>query len=151
MPKESSSAYLSLDNGYLDDSGKQIEADTEEFHDWLQNNDSFRVDAGENSYRARKESYTGTDYWYGVKKVAGKLHKRFIGKTEEVTRDRLSAVADNIRQPSAKSTPQAVVQPVVQPVEQIDLGQKIVALEAQVAVMQQQLTMVLELLGKQSA
>lgn len=147
MPKRTSNAYLSLDQYCLYDEGERIEPDTGNFYQWLHNNDSFRVEAGENSYRARKESYTGTDYWYGVKKVVGKLHKRFIGKTEEVTHERLGAIARNIRQPSAKSP-----QEVVQPVDEVDLKQEIVALKAQMAAIQQQLTkLLLELQGKEIA
>lgn len=144
MPKRTSNAYLSLEQYCLYDEGERIEPDTGEFTRWLHNNDSFRVEAGDNSYRARKESYTGIDYWYGVKKVAGKLHKRFIGKTEEVTHERLGAIARNIRQPSAKSSPPEVVQTV----NQVDLKQEIVALKAQMAAIQEQLTKLFELQGK---
>lgn len=144
MPKRTSNAYLSLEQYCLYDEGERIEPDTGEFTRWLHSNDSFRVEAGDNSYRARKESYTGIDYWYGVKKVAGKLHKRFIGKTEEVTHERLGAIARNIRQPSAKSAPPEVIQKV----NQVDLKPEIVALKAQMAAIQEQLTKLLELQGK---
>lgn len=144
MSKSAKDMYLSLALGYLYDSGKQIEADSPEFYDWLQSHSSFKVEAAENSYRARKESYTSNDYWYGVKKVDGKLHKKFIGKSDEVTCDRLKEVADIIRQPPVKTPPKKVVQPV----DQIDLAQKITALEAQITAMQEQLTKLLECQGK---
>lgn len=157
MPKQSSTALLNLELGYLEESGSSIQVDTPEFQNWLHNNDSFRVEAaGENSYRARKESYTGTDYWYGVKKVSGKLHKRFIGKTNEVTCDRLTQIAHSIRQPSAKATASATnqVQPLPlepQKIETSFLEAKIDALQRQVDTLQQQLTMLVESQGKIAA
>ncbi|NMG20700.1 GIY-YIG nuclease family protein [Brasilonema bromeliae] len=137
-------AGLHLKEKYLQDNKTRIDCNTPSFEQWLQDNISFRVEAGENSYRARKESYTSNDYWYAVKKVDGKLHKKFIGKSDEVTCDRLKEVADVIRQPPVKTPPKAVVQPV----DQISLAQKITALEAQVTAMQEQLTKLVEYQGK---
>lgn len=86
--------YLELPNG------KMIELDRPEFVHWLEapENRSFRFQhgfAGEQSFTARKEpSKKGQgDYWYGYRKVDGKLHKRYIGKSEDVTRPRLEEIA----------------------------------------------------------
>jgi hypothetical protein len=79
--------------------GTLIELDTPAFLNWLESHDSFRFQsgiAGVNSYRARKEKI---NYWYAIKKVNGKLHKHFIGKSGEVTHSRLLEVADKIMQP----------------------------------------------------
>ncbi|KAB8316110.1 hypothetical protein SD81_028420 [Tolypothrix campylonemoides VB511288] len=84
------------------DGGQEIELDTPAFLNWLEQNDSFRFEAGvggEDSYRARKEKLSGVDYWYAVKKVSGRLHKKFIGRSNEVTRNRLIEVSQTIRQP----------------------------------------------------
>ena len=84
------------------DDGREIELDTPAFLDWLEQNDSFRFEAGvggEDSYRARKEKLSGVDYWYAVKKVSGRLHKKFLGRSSEVTQNRLIEVAQTIRQP----------------------------------------------------
>ncbi|MDF5726617.1 MAG: hypothetical protein PUP92_00920 [Rhizonema sp. PD38] len=139
MPKQSSTACLNLDLGYLEESGSSIQVDTPEFQDWLHNNDSFRVEALENSYRARKESYTGVPYWYAIKKVAGKLHKRFIGKTGEVTLVRLNQIAQLIRQPSAKSSAtSATSNPTEEHSSPEPQKTEIVALQAEIKAMQQQ-------------
>ena len=63
---------------------------------WLDDPDNrdFRYMAGEHSFTARKEtSKTGKDYWYAYRKVEGRLHKRYIGKSEDITSKRLSEVA----------------------------------------------------------
>jgi hypothetical protein len=86
----------------ITDDRREIELDTPAFLHWLEQNDSFRFEAGvggEDSYRARKEKLSGVDYWYAVKKVSGRLHKKFIGRSHEVTHNRLIEVAQTIRQP----------------------------------------------------
>lgn len=79
--------------------GSMIEVGSSKFLSWLDNPDnrSFRFIAGfagEQSFTARKEtSKKGeADYWYGYRKVSGKLHKRYIGKSEDVTLERLKEV-----------------------------------------------------------
>lgn len=96
-----SSDYLELA------SGKMIELGSTKFFEWLNNPDnrSFRFIAGEKgnqSFTARKEtSKKGEgDYWYGYRRVEGKLHKRYIGKPEDVTRERLKDVAFSLESPS---------------------------------------------------
>ncbi len=87
--------------------GNMIELDSPKFFEWLETseNRSFRFQygfAGEQSFTARKEtSKKGQgDYWYGYRKVNGKLHKRYIGKPEDVTRSRLQEVAVALDTPS---------------------------------------------------
>ena len=81
---------------------------------WLNDPDNriFRYQAGKRSFTARKEpSQTGqTDYWYACRKVDGKLHKRYIGKSEDITGRRLREIAlalDTLPEPRQK-TPKPV-------------------------------------------
>lgn len=92
-----SSEYLEITNG------KMIELGSAKFFEWLDNR-SFRFiagDAGNQSFTARKEtSKKGEgDYWYGYRRVEGKLHKRYIGKPEDVTLGRLKEVAASLESP----------------------------------------------------
>jgi hypothetical protein len=82
--------------------GNLIKIDSQAFQDWLEANNSFKFVAGFggcHSYRARKEALRGVNYWYAVKRVNGTLHKKFIGKSHEVTHSRLCEIADVIMQP----------------------------------------------------
>jgi LuxR family maltose regulon positive regulatory protein len=45
------------------------------------------------SFTARREQKHGGWYWYAYRKRAGKLHKAYLGKAEELTLDRLNATA----------------------------------------------------------
>lgn len=76
---------------------------------WLNDpkNRIFRYFAGERSFTARKEtSKTGqADYWYAYRKVAGNLHKRYIGKSEDMSIFRLHEVATALdTSPEPRST-----------------------------------------------
>lgn len=91
--------------------GQMIELDNPKFLEWLETpeNRSFRFQygfAGEQSFTARKEpSKRGqANYWYGYRKVESKLHKRYIGKSEDVTRLRLQEVAVALDTPSPERT-----------------------------------------------
>ena len=74
-------------------SGKMLKLGSAGFLNWANNPDnrSFRFIAGfagEQSFTARKEaSKKGDgDYWYGYRRVGGKLHKRYLGKSSEIGR-----------------------------------------------------------------
>lgn len=122
------------------DDNKLIKLDTPAFLTWLESNKSFRFEAGIggcDSYRARKETLSGVDYWYAVKKVNGKLHKRFIGKSEDVTHPRLVEISKLIRQPSTRNK-QPIDNPELQPelqpgqppqLPQTDLTERVAQLE----------------------
>ena len=63
---------------------------------WLEVNDSFRYEriGAKKGYTVRKETKRGGDYWYGYRKVAGKLQKRYIGKTAELSIAKLDEIAE---------------------------------------------------------
>lgn len=68
----------------------------EHWLEWLLNAQSFRYVPPTNApFTVRKEkSRRGDgDYWYGYRKVQGKLHKRYIGKAEDLTVNRLEEIA----------------------------------------------------------
>ena len=67
--------------------------------EWLGRTQSFRYVPSENApFTVRKEkSRRGDgDYWYGYRKVGGKLHKRYIGKAEDLTVNRLEEIANRL-------------------------------------------------------
>jgi chromosome segregation ATPase len=65
---------------------------------WLESITSFRFLPGDRSkaYTARKESGI---YWYGCRKIAGKVRKKYIGKSSEVTAARLKEIAEALEIP----------------------------------------------------
>ena len=84
----------------LEDS-KVFELDSPKGSAWLESIGSFRFEpSGANKpYTVRKESGKGGDYWYGYRKVAGKLHKKYIGKSSEVNTVKLEEIAEALNTP----------------------------------------------------
>lgn len=81
--------------------GKVFELDSPRGKTWLESIGSFRFEpSGANKpYTVRKESGKGGDYWYGYRKVAGRLHKKYIGKSSELSVVKLEGIAEALNTP----------------------------------------------------
>jgi len=86
-------------------SGKCFEVGSHEWWNWVNSDkaESFRFecDFGVRGYRARREeikSRSGS-FWYAYKRVDGKLRKRYLGKSEELTLERLENIAYDLAKP----------------------------------------------------
>src|SRR2546421_6610574 len=82
----------------LDTTGKNpssIRVGSAAWYDWLANEQnksfSFRNDLG--TFTARLERQRNGWYWYAYRRSKGKLHKVYLGRTEELTLERLKAIA----------------------------------------------------------
>lgn len=73
--------------------GKVFELHSSKGSAWLESVSSFRYEptGAKKPYTVRKES---GDYWYGYRKVAGKLHKKYIGKNSELSIAQLKEIAE---------------------------------------------------------
>jgi len=112
---------FSVSGGLLEpEHGNMIEIDSYRWFDWLAENQSFRYESDKHApYTARKEK---SDYWYGYRKVSGKLHKRYIGKSVEVTQEKLEAIGEALNVAPEPKTPrvtQSVTDRVTDTVTQI--------------------------------
>jgi chromosome segregation ATPase len=78
--------------------GKVFELDSYKGLAWLELIGSFRFEPSGDSkpYTVRKESGI---YWYGCRKVAGKVRKKYIGKSSEVTVAKLEEIAEALEIP----------------------------------------------------
>ena len=74
------------------ESGYTIPLDSPQWQEWLNNAQSFRYcpTSDNAAYTARREKL----YWYAYRKQQGKLHKRYLGKAEELTLERLEHIAE---------------------------------------------------------
>ncbi len=80
------------------DTGNIIELGTPQWLDWLESRQSFRYEPNTgNGFTVRQEK---AGYWYGYRKVAGKLHKRYIGTSDDLTANRLNEVSQLLEQPT---------------------------------------------------
>src|SRR5581483_1368451 len=70
--------------------------ETPEWYEWLTTATSFAFVSERGSFTARKEqvrSKRGGWYWKAYRKQQGKLSRAYLGKSEELTRERLIAAA----------------------------------------------------------
>jgi hypothetical protein len=69
------------------------------WRDWLAATDSsgFRFDAVAGRFTARRETRRNAAYWYAYRKSAGTLRKVYLGRTADLTRERLDAAAAALR------------------------------------------------------
>jgi len=81
------------------DIGQVIEVGSKQWLNWLMENLSFHYESQSSDigFTTRREK---SGYWYAYKKVSGKLHKRYLGISEDLTIERLEEVAAHITQPS---------------------------------------------------
>ena len=95
------------------DDGCVIEFESPKGSKWLESVVSFRYEStrGLASFTARKQVVRGIGYWYGSRKVAGKLHKKYISKVEDMTIAKLEQVAEWLNNPPvADKTTKAVAE-----------------------------------------
>jgi len=72
--------------------GKVFEIDSSKGATWLDSIGSFRFEPSGNSKPCTVRKESGV-YWYGCRKVAGKVRKKYIGKSSEITLAKLEEVA----------------------------------------------------------
>ena len=118
--------------------GNMIQIDTKCWFGWLTENKSFRYESNNHApFTVRKEK---SDYWYGYRKIAGKLYKRYIGRSLEVTQEKLESVAEELTTPvkGYKVAP-LVTQSVPKVVADTVTHDRILALEVRLQLMEERL------------
>jgi chromosome segregation ATPase len=131
--------------------GKVFELDSSKGSAWLESIGSFRFKpSGDNKpYTVRKEA---SAYWYGCRKVAGKVRKKYIGKSSEVRIAKLEEIAEALEIPAVpQASKVAEVAGVAEVAEKVtEVAQdRLTALELQVANLQEAVETLQEaLLGK---
>ena len=125
--------------------GKVFELGSPKGSAWLESIGSFRFEPSSDSkpYTVRKESGI---YWYGCRKVAGKVRKKYIGKSLKVSVAKLEEIAEALEIPPVpRANKVAEVAEVVEKVTQVaEVAEKVTqvaqdrltALELQVANLQ---------------
>jgi LuxR family maltose regulon positive regulatory protein len=71
---------------------------------WVNQLSSFAFHGRNGFYTVRKEYRRGTGYWYAYVRIEGKLTKRYVGKSTELTLDGLERLAQEIW-----ASPQSIV------------------------------------------
>ncbi len=85
-------------NGFLEDPGRDethagVPVGSTEWYSWLTQHRSFRFEHPSTPYTARREQRPGGWYWYASRRTEGTLHTLYLGRSEDLTLERLEAVA----------------------------------------------------------
>jgi chromosome segregation ATPase len=129
-------AIPSIVQGLIEaEDGKVFELDSPKGAAWVESIGSFRFEPRGNSkaYTVRREP---SGYWYGCRKVAGKVRKKYIGKSSEVNTAKLEKIAEALEVPLVPRVNQVaeVAQEVTQDVQVAEVAQgRLTALELEVA------------------
>jgi predicted ATPase/DNA-binding CsgD family transcriptional regulator len=89
-----------------DEHPAQIVVDSMGWYAWLQTASTFTFRSEHGSFTARKEragNRRGTAYWRAYRTWQGKLYRVYLGRSEELTLERLNAVATVLSSPHAES------------------------------------------------
>ena len=77
-----------------DSSPDTISIGTAAWYRWLEQHHSFTFETSSMTFTARKEQRPGGWYWYAYRRIGGKLHSFYLGKSEELTIQRLNSTAE---------------------------------------------------------
>ena len=91
MPKASDGTLQHYTEGRT--SLDPIPIGTAAWYIWLEQHRSFSFEADRLTFTARKEQRPGGWYWYAYRRSQGKLRTSYLGKSEELTLERLTTVA----------------------------------------------------------
>jgi hypothetical protein len=72
-----------------DTSTTTISIGTAAWYSWLEQHASFTYETPRITFTARKEQRPGGRYWYAYRRIRGKLHSFYLGKSAELTLQRL--------------------------------------------------------------
>src|SRR5258708_14110796 len=87
----------------------QLRVGTSAWYAWLQTATDFRVRGPFGTFTVRREqagNQRGNWYWRAYRKRAGKLHRVYVGTSEEVTLERLRTAAARLSAPHTPRGPE---------------------------------------------
>src|SRR5579875_2406922 len=90
-------------DGYLQQPATQgipldpITIGTEAWFNWLEQHHSFSFETGNLRFTVRKERRPGGWYWYAYRRSQGRLHSVYLGRSEELTLERLNTTAQALK------------------------------------------------------
>lgn len=73
-----------------------VSLNSPQWGEWLSHHDQFKFKGAAGHFSARRETRSGCDYWYAYRRRNDKLHKVYLGKSEEITLPRLEQAAANL-------------------------------------------------------
>jgi LuxR family maltose regulon positive regulatory protein len=98
MPRGENRDMPKVESGYLYADAGSVAVDSSQWLPWLVAHTAFYFESTVGTFTARKELRSGGWYWYAYRRQQGRLSKRYLGKSEELTGARLVEVAEQLDQ-----------------------------------------------------
>ena len=80
---------LLLDGAAAIPAAETIQVGSQSWFTWLAHHAGFVYEGSTGHFTGRRELRRGIGYWYGYRRRDGKLSKVYLGRSEELTRERL--------------------------------------------------------------
>ncbi len=84
---------------YTDAAAVQLERPV--WADWLASHTTFYLESPDGTFTARRERRAGATFWYAFRRSQNKLYKAYLGRSADLTRERLLAVARQLAEKAA--------------------------------------------------
>ena len=81
-----------------------VQVETEHWFDWLREARSFTFAGIAGPFTARHEERSGRHFWYAYRQQDGVLHKTYLGRSPELTLQRLEQAAQALANAGSKRT-----------------------------------------------
>lgn len=78
------------------DDANAIQVGSPSWRAWLDQHHGFFFEGSAGHFTARRELRRGTAYWYAYRRRGGKLAKTYLGRAEELTRERLEQASAHL-------------------------------------------------------
>ncbi len=98
-------------DGFLQMGSEPIPVGSIFWFEWLSKAKKFSFKYPDGAFTAQQETRRNTSYWYAYKRRNGKLHKAYLGKTEELTLERLRQAGDYLRDEDSNENSPAALMP----------------------------------------
>ncbi|MFN8433457.1 MAG: LuxR C-terminal-related transcriptional regulator [Anaerolineales bacterium] len=92
-------------DGFLKTSSNSIPIGSNLWFEWLSKAKKFSFKYPNGAFVAQQEIRRNTSYWYAYKRRNGKLYKAYLGKTTELTLERLQQIGNFLRGDGASENP----------------------------------------------
>lgn len=96
MPRKEHKSTPKIVGRFLYTEQAALPLDSQPFFDWLAHHSTFYFDSPLGSFTARQEPRANGLFWYAFRRYRKKLYKAYLGRSADLTSERLVAVAEHL-------------------------------------------------------
>nr|BBH86607.1 helix-turn-helix transcriptional regulator [Thermosporothrix sp. COM3] len=100
--------YITQGLLYPASEAKPIALDTADWFTWVEQHTAFTYQEPPFRFSARREERPGGQYWYAYRRMQGRLYKRYLGRTKDLTAAHMQKIAQLLHMQPEHPVPQPV-------------------------------------------